>query len=179
MNNTQSQKIPNVKSQSHTHNRFTALWILSGTTRVSWYQKKHLPTHTYPGDQSSLICFIHLIMAFSLLKCHSQSWNPKDRCSYIEQSLQFTWTQDVTWKTKQYWWNRVHCGRYDCHHHTRLTGSLLVVNMFWNDTTLPLCCWQLLKLMWSPLHCRLCQSPFSWSPLSAWWLGEASFLLFQ
>jgi len=26
-------------------NRFTALWILSGTTRVSRYQKKHSPTH--------------------------------------------------------------------------------------------------------------------------------------
>ena len=25
----------------HTHNHFTALWILSGTTRVSRYQKKH------------------------------------------------------------------------------------------------------------------------------------------
>jgi len=23
----------------HTHNRFTAVWILSGTTRVSWHQK--------------------------------------------------------------------------------------------------------------------------------------------
>jgi len=29
----------------HTHNRFTALWILSGTTRVSRYQKKHSSTH--------------------------------------------------------------------------------------------------------------------------------------
>jgi len=27
---------------THTHNRFTALWNLSGTTRVSRYQKKHL-----------------------------------------------------------------------------------------------------------------------------------------
>ena len=29
------------------------LWILSGTTRVSRYQKKHSPTHTYHGHQSS------------------------------------------------------------------------------------------------------------------------------
>jgi len=29
------------------HNHFTALCILSGTTRVSQYQKKHSPTHTY------------------------------------------------------------------------------------------------------------------------------------
>jgi len=33
------QAIANV--DKHTHNRFMALWILSGTTRVSQYQKKH------------------------------------------------------------------------------------------------------------------------------------------
>ena len=55
-------------THTHTHNHFTALWILSRTTRVSWYQKKHSPTHTYRGHQSSLICFIHLLrsMASSL-----------------------------------------------------------------------------------------------------------------
>ena len=36
------------------HNHFTAFWILSGTTRVSRYQKKHSPTHTHRGHQSSL-----------------------------------------------------------------------------------------------------------------------------
>ena len=36
------------------HNRFTALWILFGTTRVSQYQKKHSPTHTHRGHQISL-----------------------------------------------------------------------------------------------------------------------------
>jgi len=45
----------------YTHNRFTALWILSGTTRVSLYQKNHSPTHTYRGHQLSLsassICY--------------------------------------------------------------------------------------------------------------------------
>jgi len=41
------------------HNCFTALWILSGTTRVSRYQKKHSPTHTYRGHPSFLICFIY------------------------------------------------------------------------------------------------------------------------
>ena len=39
---------------SHTHSHFTALWILSGTTRVSRYQKKHSPNHTHRGHQSSL-----------------------------------------------------------------------------------------------------------------------------
>jgi len=45
----------------YNYNHFTALWILFGTTRVSWYQKKHSPTHTYRGHQSSVICFLHLI----------------------------------------------------------------------------------------------------------------------
>jgi len=44
-------------ADTHTHNRFTALWILSGTTRVSRYQKKHSPTHTHRGHQSSLSVF--------------------------------------------------------------------------------------------------------------------------
>jgi len=35
------------------HNHFTALWILPRTTRVSRYQKKHSPTHTYRRHQSS------------------------------------------------------------------------------------------------------------------------------
>jgi len=42
---------------THTHNRFTALWNLSGTTRVSWYQKKHSSTHAHRGHQSSLSAF--------------------------------------------------------------------------------------------------------------------------
>jgi len=42
-----------------THNHFMAPWILSGKTWVSRYQKKHSPTYTYRGHQSSLICFIH------------------------------------------------------------------------------------------------------------------------
>jgi len=37
-----------LSTHTHTHNRFTALWILSGTIWVSWYQKKHSPTDTYP-----------------------------------------------------------------------------------------------------------------------------------
>ena len=39
----------------YTQNCFTALWILSGTTRVSRYQKKHSHTNTYRGHQSSLV----------------------------------------------------------------------------------------------------------------------------
>jgi len=39
----------------HTHTH-TALWILSGTTRVSRYQKEHSPTHTYRGHQ---LCHVY------------------------------------------------------------------------------------------------------------------------
>jgi len=62
----------------HTHNCFMALWILSGTTWVRRYRKKHSPTHTYHGHQSSLICFLHPIwsMASSLFSlCTWQSFS--------------------------------------------------------------------------------------------------------
>jgi len=32
---------------SHIHNHFMALWILSWTTQLSWYQKIHSPPHTF------------------------------------------------------------------------------------------------------------------------------------
>jgi len=34
--------------------------LLSGTTRVGRYQKKHSPTHTHPDDRTSFIIFLHL-----------------------------------------------------------------------------------------------------------------------
>jgi len=56
---------------THTHNCFTALWKLSGTTWVSWYQKKHSPTtlivvinHPYLLSPSTTT---HLWMLISLL----------------------------------------------------------------------------------------------------------------
>ena len=33
---------------------------LSGTTRVSRYQKEHSPTHTHPAHRASFITFLHL-----------------------------------------------------------------------------------------------------------------------
>jgi len=48
-------------------NCFTAVCILSGTTQLSWYQKKHLPAHTYHGLQSSVICFLHLLRSWHTL----------------------------------------------------------------------------------------------------------------
>ena len=52
-------------THTHTHNCFTAPWILSGTTRVSRYQKKYSPTHSYHGHRSPLICLIHLIWSMA------------------------------------------------------------------------------------------------------------------
>jgi len=56
--NAHSSTAPtNNDDNTHTRNHFTALWNLSGTTRVSWYQKKHSPTHTHRGHQSSQSAF--------------------------------------------------------------------------------------------------------------------------
>jgi len=39
------------KEHTHIHSTVLQLWILSGTTRVSGYKKKHSPAHTYPRHQ--------------------------------------------------------------------------------------------------------------------------------
>ena len=53
----QTDRQTHTHTHTHTHNRFTALWNLSGTTRVSRYQKKHSPTNTHHGHQSSQSAF--------------------------------------------------------------------------------------------------------------------------
>jgi len=55
-------------------NRYTAVWILSGTARVSWQEKKHSPTDTYHGHQSSLICFIHLLRSMASSLFSPRTW---------------------------------------------------------------------------------------------------------
>jgi len=64
---------------AQTHNHFTALWTLSGTTKVSWYQKKHSPTHTYHGHQPSLICFLHLLRSMAVQQIHKNQTTIKPR----------------------------------------------------------------------------------------------------
>jgi len=56
---------PLTTTTSTTVSSSTALWILSGTTQVSRYQKKHSPSHTYRDHQSSLICFLHLLQSMA------------------------------------------------------------------------------------------------------------------
>jgi len=41
---------------THTRNRFMALWILSGKTWVSWYQKKYSPASSVKILKSVYIC---------------------------------------------------------------------------------------------------------------------------
>ena len=76
-----THSVPNANLHTHTHNRFTAVWNLSGTTQVSRYQKKHSPTHTHRGHQSSQ-------SAFSI---YYEPWHPPYSmhvlCSLFTQSL--------------------------------------------------------------------------------------------
>ena len=48
--------------------------LLSGTTRVCRYQKKHSPTHTHPDHRTSFIIFLHLQ--------YNDPWHPL--CSVYE-----------------------------------------------------------------------------------------------
>jgi len=47
---------------------------LSRTIQVSWYQKKHSPTHTYYDHQSSLICFLHLLWSTASSLFNLRAW---------------------------------------------------------------------------------------------------------
>ena len=42
--------------------------------RVSRCQKKHSPTHTYRGHQSSLICFLHLLWSMASSLFNLRAW---------------------------------------------------------------------------------------------------------
>jgi len=60
---------------------------LSGTTRVSQYQKKHSPTHTYPDHQSSFICFLHLLWSIASSLFNLRAWQ-----SFCTTSFQVLWS---------------------------------------------------------------------------------------
>jgi len=57
-----------------TRTAIVAVWILSETTQVSRYQKKHSPTHTCYGHQSSLICFLHLLQSMASFLFSLHAW---------------------------------------------------------------------------------------------------------
>ena len=76
-----NQQHQSTATHTHTtHNRFTALWNLLGTTRVSRYQKKHSPTNTHSGHQSSQ-------SAFSI---YYEPWHPSYSIHVLWWCYQYT-----------------------------------------------------------------------------------------
>jgi len=71
-------------------------------TQVSWYQKKHSPTHTHPGHQTSFINFLHLLQsrASSLFNLHA--WQ-----SFSTTSLQVLSPHIAAWNRN---WQETHGG---------------------------------------------------------------------
>jgi len=66
-----------------------ALWMLSGTTQVSLYQKKHSPTHAYHGH--------HYQSPLSASSIYYDPWHPL--CSiYVPDSL-FPHSPSFLWST--------------------------------------------------------------------------------
>jgi len=65
-----------MSQHTHTHNHFTSPWILSGTTGVSWYQKKHSPTQ-------SIVVISHPLSASSI---YYDPWHPPGSI-YVPDSL--------------------------------------------------------------------------------------------
>ena len=56
-----AQSVAPIRLPPNTHRHtqpFNGRW--SGTTRVGQYQKKHSPSHTHPGNQTSFLNFLHL-----------------------------------------------------------------------------------------------------------------------
>jgi len=92
---------------------------LSGTTRVSRYQKKHSPTHTYPDHQSSSVCFLPLI------KIHG---NP---CSiYMPDSPSLLWS--TSWSGTLHFIVHTspnHCVLFATHAHTNAICFAVVPRM--------------------------------------------------
>jgi len=104
---------------------FTALWISSGTTQVSQYQKKNSPTHTYHGHQSSVICFIYY-----------DSWHPP--CSIympdnlFPQSLHVSLVYLLAWYPPlhtPYISSPNHCLLFAAHVHTIATCFAVVLKL--------------------------------------------------
>jgi len=68
-------------TQTLTDNHFTALWILSGTAWVSWYQKKHSPIYTYRGHESLHLFFV--VTQFGPTKEHLFT----ARCAIVQSAV--------------------------------------------------------------------------------------------
>ena len=112
---------------THTHNHFTALWNLSRTTRVSRHQKKHSPTHTHHGHQSSLFAFY----------IYYNPWHPPYSIhvlySLFPQSLsKFPLVYLLAWYPPlhtPYISSPNHCLLFTAHAHTIATCSAVVLRL--------------------------------------------------
>jgi len=59
---------------------------------VSWYQKKHSPTHTRRGLQSSLVCFLHLLWSVASSPFNLHAWQ-----SFPQSLSKFCLVYLLTW----------------------------------------------------------------------------------
>jgi len=102
---------------------------LSGTIRVSRYQKKHSPTHTYHGHQSSLICFIHLLRSMASSLFNLRAWQ-----SFFPQSLsKFSLVYLLAWHPPfdtPYISSSNHCLLFAAHAHTITTCFVVVLRLY-------------------------------------------------
>jgi len=68
--------------KQHTHTQpFNGL--LSGTTQVGPYQRKHSPTHTHPDHRTNFINFLHLLWSIASSLFNLRAWQ-----SFTTTSLQ-------------------------------------------------------------------------------------------
>jgi len=117
-----------IRSEPRTHtNCFTALWILYGTTRVSRHQKKHSPTHTYWGHQSSLICFLHLLQSTASSLFNLCAWQ-----SFPQSLSKFSLVNLLAWHHQlhtPYISSTKHCLLFIAHAHTIATCFAVVLRL--------------------------------------------------
>jgi len=58
--------------------------MLSRTTKLSWYLKKHSPSHTYPDHQLSFICLLHLLWSTASSLFNLRAWQSFLHNLYLE-----------------------------------------------------------------------------------------------
>jgi len=81
------------------YNRFTALWTLFGTIQVSWYQKKHSPTHlswSFSHPLTPIVVINHPLSAFSI---YHNPRHPPVQSTYLTVTdvTKFAFAYDNMW----------------------------------------------------------------------------------
>jgi len=112
--------------ETHTHTQpfsILQLWILSGTTWVSRYEKKHSPTHTYRGHKWSLICFIHLLRSTASCLFNPCAWQSFSTISKFSLVYLLAWHPPLH---SRYISSPNHCLLLTTHAHTITTCFAVV-----------------------------------------------------